>query len=367
MSVGRRSAKKCSQVSEMAKARIRKALLYESVGDRVQCYTCERRCLIHEGETGFCATRKNIGGQIYTLEYGDISSISANPIEKKPFFHFYPGTKALTIGSWSCNFTCPWCQNHDISKSPQNIGQGQYINPRTFVELVRRYHCQGTSVSFNEPTLLLEYSLDILELAKENGYYNTYVTNGYMTVPALQTLVSHGLDAMNIDIKGGAEAVKRFCTAEVDIVWRNAVHAKERGVWVELTTLVIPGVNDTIDGLSRIARRIKRELGDDTPWHLTGYYPAYKFRSEPYVPPTPLGALERARDIGMSKGLKFVYIGNVPGHLYENTYCPRCKQFLIERYGFSITRYNISPDKHCPYCGQDVPIIGRPHAPHYEG
>lgn len=351
----------------MAEGRIREALLYKAIGDKVQCHTCERRCLISEGGTGFCATRKNIGGQLYTLEYGDISSISANPIEKKPFFHFYPGTKALTIGSWSCNFTCPWCQNYDISKSPQNIGKGQYISPTTFIELMKRYHCQGTSVSFNEPTLLLEYSLDIFELARDKGYYNTYVTNGYMTVPALDMLVIHGLNAMNIDIKGEPEVVKKFCAADVDMVWRNVTHAKECGMWIELTTLVIPGVNDTDDGLSRMARRIKRELGNGTPWHLSGYYPAYQFRGESYVPPTPVSTLEKARDIGMAEGLKYVYIGNVPGHSYENTYCPSCQQCLIERYGFSITRYNISPDKRCPYCGEEVPIIGEPHLPNHQG
>ena len=358
--------KNIARRSEMTRERVREALLYEPLGDKVQCHTCERRCLIPEGESGFCATRRNIGGELYTLEYGDISSISANPIEKKPFFHFYPGTKALTIGSWSCNFTCPWCQNYDISKSPQNIGQGRYISPETFIELVRKYHCRGTSVSFNEPTLLLEYSLDIFDLAKREGYYNTYVTNGYMTVPALDMLVAHGLDAMNIDIKGETKVVKRFCTADVDMVWRNATRAKERGVWVELTTLVIPGVNDIGDGLSRIARRIKRELGDATPWHLSGYYPAYKFRDKSYVPPTPLSSLEKARGIGMAEGLKYVYIGNVPGHPYENTCCPNCNQLLIERYGFSITRYNISPDKHCPYCGEEIPIIGEPHVPNCE-
>jgi len=342
----------------MAEERVREALFYEALGDKVQCLTCERRCLIAEGEMGFCATRRNIGGRLYTLEYGDISSISANPIEKKPFFHFYPGTRALTIGSWSCNFSCPWCQNCDISKSPESVGQGRYIAPAKFVELVREYHCQGTSVSFNEPTLLLEYSLDMFVLAREQGYYNTYVTNGYMTEQALEMLVAHGLDAMNIDIKGEAEAVRRFCTADVDVVWRNAIRAKECGVWVELTTLVIPGINDAEAGLGRIARRIKGELGDDTPWHLTGYYPAYKFRSESYVPPTPVDTLVRARDIGMGEGLKFVYAGNVPGHPYENTYCPRCNQSLIERYGFSVARYNIGADKRCPNCGEVVPLIG---------
>jgi len=349
----------------MAEGRIRQALLYEHLGDKVQCHTCERRCLIAEGELGFCATRKNIGGQLYTLEYGEISSISANPIEKKPLFHFYPGTKALTIGSWSCNFTCPWCQNYDISKSPQSIGKGEYISPATFIELITRYHCQGSSVSLNEPTMLFEYSLDIFDLARDKGYYNTYVTNGYMTNRALELLVAHGLNAVNIDIKGDAEVVKRFCGADVNMVWRNATRAKEHGVWVELTTLVIPGVNDTEEGLSRIARRIKRELGDDTPWHLTGYYPAYRFSSELYVPPTPVSTLEKVRNNGKAEGLKYVYAGNVPGHPYEHTYCPGCNQLLIERYGFSITKYSISSDKHCPNCGQEIPIIGEPNVPNH--
>ena len=342
----------------MSEGRMKEALLYDHWRNKVQCHTCERHCLIAEGELGFCATRKNVGGRLYTLEYGNISSVSANPIEKKPFFHFYPGTKALTVGSWSCNFTCPWCQNYDISKSPQNIGRGQNISPATFIEYVGRYHCQGTSVSFNEPTLLFEYSLDIFDLAREKGYYNTYVTNGYMTVPALEMLVAHGLDGMNIDIKGEAEAVRRFCSADVDLVWRNAVLAKRLGVWIELTTLVIPGVNDDELGLKRIARKIKGELGSDTPWHLTGYYPAYKFREESYVPPTPVSTLEKARDIGSAEGLKYVYVGNVPGHLYESTYCPGCHQLLIERYSFSIVKYSVSPDKRCPYCGEEIPIIG---------
>jgi len=342
----------------MAEERIRQALLYENLGDKVQCHTCERRCLIPEGELGFCASRKNIGGQLYTLGYGDISSISANPIEKKPFFHFYPGTKALTIGSWSCNFTCPWCQNYDISKSPQNIGKGQYISSAEFVELVGQHHCQGTSVSFNEPTMLFEYSLDIFDLARDRGYYNTYVTNGYMTEPALEMLVAHGLNAANIDIKGEAEAVKRFCTADVNVVWRNAALAKGRGVWVELTTLIIPSINDAETGLSRIAQRIKRELGVDTPWHVTGYYPAYKFRNELYIPPTPVSTLEKTRAIGKAEGLNYVYVGNVPGHRYENTYCPKCNQPLIKRYGFSVTEYSVGSDKRCPYCGEDIPIIG---------
>ena len=337
----------------------REALLFDDLNGRIRCCTCERRCELLPDTLGFCQTRKNVGGKLYTLVYGEISSISANLIEKKPLFHFHPGSKALTVGTWSCNFTCPWCQNYDISKSPESIGKGRFLSPEALIELVPKSKCQGISMSFNEPTLLLEYSIDVFKLARKHGCYNTFVTNGYMTPEALEVLIQSGLDAMNIDIKGDAEAVLKFCNADVEKVWRNAVAAKRSNVWVEITTLLIPGVNDEDKILRGIARRIKYELGDDTPWHTTGYYPAYKFRDELYVPPTPLSSLERARNIGKAEGLKYVYSGNVPGHPFENTYCPSCNELLIERQGFSVTKYNITLEQCCPRCGQEIPIIGQ--------
>jgi len=324
----------------------------------VRCLTCERRCLVPEGGVGYCSTRRNMAGRLHTLVYGDISSASANPIEKKPFFHFHPGSTALTVGTWSCNFDCPWCQNHDISKSPGKIGTGRYLSPERLADLVAEWGCQGTSISFNEPTLLLEYSLDVFRLARERGYYNTYVTNGYMTPRALQLLVDSGLDAMNVDIKGGPATVREFCGADVEHVWRNVARAKGRGLWVEVTTLVIPRVNDSEAELSEIARRIQRELGDETPWHVTGYYPAYRFGGRTGAPSTPVSTLEAARDLGLSEGLKYVYVGNVPGHPYENTYCPACRHLLIERRGFGVPRYRLGADNRCPDCGQKVPVVG---------
>jgi len=348
---------------EMEKAavpqsRAREALLYRKVDERAVCLTCERSCDIPEGKLGFCRTRKNIAGKLYTLQYGDISAISANPIEKKPFFHFYPGSKALTVGSWSCNFTCPWCQNYDISKSSPLEKKGFFLSPEEFVRQVELHRCQGTSISFNEPTLSLEYSLDVFRLAREKGYYNTYVSNGYMTQQALELLVESGLDAINIDIKGSAEVVEKYCKADVEKVWRNAAEAKRRGVWVELTTLVIPGVNDDEDCLRGIARRICTELGRDVPWHVTRYYPAYEFATRVVVPETPVSRLEGARGVGKEEGLDFVYVGNFPGHRYENTYCPRCNEVLIERHGFSVTRYRVTEDKRCPGCYREIPIRG---------
>jgi pyruvate formate lyase activating enzyme len=338
---------------KMEKIRIRESLLYEIEDQKVRCNTCQRRCEIKNGDKGFCKTRKNIGGKLYTLVYGDIFSINANPIEKKPFFHFWPGTQCLTVGTWSCNFACPWCQNHDISKNPENIGNGDYISPERFIELMKMYNCQGTSISFNEPTLLFEYSLDVFDLAKKEGYYNTYVTNGYMTKKALELLIDHGLDAMNIDLKGDQATVGEYCKARVERVWESAILAKKGGVWVEMTTLVILGVNDDEECLRGIAKRIKNELGEDTPWHVTRYHPAYKF----YVPATPISSLEKARELGIEEGLNYVYAGNVPGHPYENTYCPGCNELLIKRYAFDLIEYRITRDKKCPKCGKKILII----------
>jgi len=332
---------------------ITESLLYQKHNHKVICNTCERRCEILASKLGFCKTRKNINGKLYTLEYGDISSYSANPIEKKPFFHFYPGTLALTVGSWSCNFICSWCQNWDISKQTPILDRNNYISPEQFLKLMEYYQCQGTSISFNEPTLLLEYALEVFDLAKKRGYYNTYVTNGYMTSEALELLIEHGLNAMNIDIKGDEETVKKYCGADVNYVFRNAGSAKKKGVHIEITTLVIPSVNDSEESLRYLASRIKREL-DNVVWHVTRYYPAYEFK----VPSTPIKTLERAREIGIEEGLKYVYIGNVPGHKYENTWCPNCGELLIKRYVFSIIDYKIKNNK-CPKCGELIPIVSQ--------
>ncbi len=346
---------------------VREALLYEHEGDKVRCRTCERFCVIAVGKLGFCKTRINIDGKLYTLEYGDISSISANPIEKKPFFHFFPSTKALTVGSYGCNFACPWCQNWEISKSvppldffDQTFSQKvcNYISPERLVQLVRELGCQGTSISFNEPTLLLEYALDVFSLARKAGYYNTYVTNGYMSSDALRLLVEHGLDAMNVDIKGCEETVKTYCGVDVEKVWRNIAEAKRKGVHIELTTLIIPGVNDDAECLRAIASRIKNEVGEDTPWHVTQYYPAYKSLEVGLCNGrTPVELLEHVWAIGRAEGLNYVYIGNVPEHRYENTYCPKCGELLIERLGFDVVSNHLTTENECPRCGAAIIII----------
>jgi len=306
-----------------------------------------------QGQSGWCRTRRNIGGRLHTLTYGAVSSLSANPIEKKPLYHFHPGTVALTSGSWSCNFDCPWCQNWDISKSPP--AGGRFMTPEQFVREAVRRGCQGTSISFNEPTLSLEWSLEVFRLARARGLYNTYVTNGYMTAQALELLIEAGLGAMNVDVKGSASAVRHYCGADVERVWRNCRMAKAAGIWVEITTLVIPTVNDDEPSLRAIAARIAEELGVETPWHVSGYYPAYRFTA----PPTPVRTLERARAIGREAGLEYVYLGNVLGHPGENTYCPQCGRLLIERFGLRMCKCEVIQGR-CPDCGRPIAGVGWP-------
>ena len=334
---------------------MQEGLLQERVGadGTAHCLVCERRCLLAPGKTGWCRTRVNHDGKIYTEVYGIISSLSANPIEKKPLFHFHPGSVALTAGTWSCNFACPWCQNWELStSSPKDKSRGYgYIPPQEFIELAQRQRCQGTSISFSEPTLLLEWSIDVFRLARKEGLYNTFVTNSYMTKQALELLIEAGLDAVNVDIKADAAAVRRYCQADVEVVWRNCRLLKERGVHLEVTTLVIPGVNDDEETLTSIGERMAAELGRETPWHLTRYSPAHRF----HAPPTPVATLERAHAIGKEAGLVYVYLGNVPGHRLENTYCPRCRAVLIERRGFSLTIK--MTERRCPNCGQEIPLI----------
>ncbi len=340
------------QPSQSANRFVQPALLQAAPGPRarVRCLTCERRCEIAAGGLGWCKTRRCQDGVLVTLIYGAISSLSANPIEKKPLYHFHPGTLALTSGSLSCNFDCPWCQNHGISKRAPGDGQSVYMSPENFVQRAVDLGCEGTSISLNEPTLSLEWSLEVFRLARERGLYNTYVTNGYMTPEALQLLVEAGLDAMNVDVKGGAEVVQRYCGTDVKKVWRNCQLAVQAGVWLEITTLVIPGVNDADGILGGIAEQIVSDLGPDVPWHVSGYHPAYRFTA----PPTPVRTQERAWGIGKESGLRFVYLGNVLGHRLENTYCPGCGVLLVGRRGLGMTRYRLERGR-CPDCGRVIP------------
>jgi pyruvate formate lyase activating enzyme len=341
--------------------RVKEALLYERLDGSVRCTTCERRCVVEPGDTGFCGTRKNIDGRLNTLVYGDISAVAVHPIEHKPLFHFYPGSRALTVSTWSCNFECGWCFRKYLSRGVERVGQGQFVLPEGALDLLRRHDCHGLAVSFNEPTLLFEWCLDVFPLLKLEGYYTCIITNGYMNLEALRLLAERGLDAVKIDIKGDRDTVQRHCGADVEKVWRNAVESKRLGLWVEIVTLVIPRVTDSEQCLRGIASRIREDLGVDTPWHVNAYIPRDEHAFKFYGQPAPVEVVSGAREIGFGENLHYVYAGGYPGP-FQNTLCPSCGELLVERHGFGFDffEYRMGPDKRCPKCGTEIPIVGEP-------
>jgi len=332
------------------------ALLYERLeDDKVRCAACPRRCVIENGKRGYCFTRENRAGKLYSLIYGQVASISVNPIEKKPVFHFYPGSHWLSLGSLGCNFRCPGCQNWEIShaKPGEDTKQTSYISPEDLVSLAKRYDCLGICWTFNEPALWLEYALAGAKLAKEQRLYTNYVTNGYMTQEALD-IIGPYLDVFRVDLKGfsGTSYNRIGHITDFSPILDATKRAKDRwGMHVEMVTNVIPGFNDDETELEGVANWICTELGCYTPWHLTRFYPHLELSR---VSPTPTITLEKARKRAYERGLKYVYIGNVPGHLAENTYCHQCQQLLIERHVFDVVKYRIK-DGCCPGCGARIP------------
>jgi pyruvate formate lyase activating enzyme len=322
-------------------------------GRRVRCFLCERRCIVKEGKTGLCKTRKNIDGELYSLVYGNISSLEVRPIEIKPFFHFFPGSKALTFSTWSCNFSCPWCQNWHLSKKVLDFSRAYFIKPEAMVKIAKDEKVAGLCISFQEPTMLFEYALDVFRLAKANGLYNTFVSNGYMTLEALRLLKEAGMDAINIDIKGDKEVYKDYLGgAKEEIIWRNAKAAKEMGLHVEMVHLVVSGLNDDLDKLKRLIKKHLKNLGPQTPLHFTRYFPAYKY----YRLPTAISFLEEAYRLAKKDGILYPYLGNIAGHHGENTYCPKCNSLLIKRDGWQVVENHLMGNM-CPFCEEPISIL----------
>ncbi len=320
--------------------------------DKVRCDVCHRHCTLASGEIGFCNTRQNIDGKLYTLVYGDIQALSVNPIEKKPLFHYFPGSFATTVGTNGCNFTCPYCQNWHLSKRSPNAQHKQYTSPSELLDFSLRRQVEGISISFNEPTMLLEYALDVFKLAHKHNLYCMFVTNGYMTKEALQALLDVGMTGMTVTVKGAGEAVQKYCKANVDHVWANLKHALQSNIWCEVVTLVVPSINDDENSLREIAQRVRKDLGENIPLHFTRYHPDYQFNQ----PATPVKTLELARQIGMEEGLKFAYIGNVSGHPFEDTYCPSCSKRLIRRSVFEVLDNHLTETNECPKCHELIPV-----------
>jgi len=338
------------------KPTVRRSPLHAKLEDgRVECRICERRCKIPEDGRGYCRTRVNWGGELYTLTYGDLSAVESRPIEIKPFFHFWPGSTAITISTWSCNFPCPWCQNWHISKTIPNPETASYTPPEYVISKAIEHGDEGTCVSFNEPLMLFEYSLDLFKKAREKRLYNTYVSNGYMTTEALELLTKAGLDGLKIDVKGDPEVYRKVLNADGTVPWRNAEYALKRGIHVEIVCLLVTGISDSEEVIDWIIEEHLKRLGPETPIHFTRYYPAYRYGE----PPTKIEKLEYAYERARKEGVLFPYLGNVAGHPYENTYCPGCGKAVIKRYGYSVVKYKITKDKRCKYCGTAIPIRGK--------
>ncbi|GAB4389192.1 MAG: AmmeMemoRadiSam system radical SAM enzyme [Thermodesulfovibrionales bacterium] len=315
----------------------------------VRCRLCAHRCVIQAGKRGICAVRENQGGVLQSLVYGKVIALNVDPIEKKPLFHFLPGSSSLSLATVGCNFACEHCQNYEISQAPRERPDvavpGRDMTPEEVVGAALRRRCESISYTYTEPTIFMEFAYDCARLAREKGIRNVFVSNGFMT-PESARLIAPLLDANNIDLKGGRELYRKVCHARVEPVRETIRLMKELGVWVEVTTLVIPGHNDSDEDLGEIARFLAA-IDPAIPWHVTQFHPTFRLTDSPS---TPVATLRRARDLGLRAGLKFVYEGNVPGEGGEHTYCPACGEALLRRFGVSLLE-NRMRDWACPSCG----------------
>lgn len=338
----------------MASVAVREAILYEKKPEnRVQCHVCQWRCSINPGKLGVCHMRRNNDGILDIINYAQVSSVAIDPIEKKPLFHFHPGTRCFSLGGWGCNFHCQHCQNWQISCAEIPDGYtNQTIMPQEAIVMAQQEDCQGIAWTYNEPIIWLEYTIDSAKLAKANNLYTVYVTNGYATPEALDAIGPY-LDAWRVDVKGFSDAAYKQIARVPH--WRGILEVAQRAqekwhMHLEVVTNIIPGINDDDAQLEGIARWINDMLGPLTPWHVTRFYPQYQMLDKAA---TPVETLEKACRIGHKAGLKFIYAGNVPGHSSESTVCYNCGRTAVERSGYR-TRIVGLLDGKCKYCGADL-------------
>ena len=334
---------------------MREAMLYERFeGQGVRCGLCAHRCSIKPGQKGICGVRENREGTLHTLVYGKAVSAAVDPIEKKPLYHFHPGATAFSIATVGCNFSCQFCQNADISQAPREGSRWERwskdLPPEQVVRLAKRQRCETIAYTYTEPTIFFEYAHDCAVLASQEGIKNVFVSNGYMTSEALDT-IGENLHAANIDLKGSDVFYRQLCGARMQPVMDSIAKMRGMGVWVEVTTLIVPGRNDDDHTLRSIADFLV-SVDPDIPWHISRFTPRYKLLD---APPTPVSTLHRVADIGYEVGLRYVYAGNVPGDKYEHTRCPKCGQICIHRYGYHIQ--NLMDGIKCPMCGYELAVV----------
>lgn len=349
------------EVREMIK---KEAILYEHLAEgRVKCNLCGRRCIILDGKLGVCGARINEKGTLFTQSYARSCSASVDPIEKKPLFHFHPGSQVFSVAAPFCNFFCRFCDNWAISQQ-RSLSETQVMLPETVVRSARRMGCQGISYTYTEPTVFFEWAYDSAKLAHDDGLFNTFVTNGYLTPEAVK-VISPFLDAATVDFKGAGnpEFYKNLMSVpSIEPIYDCLKEMKKYGIHVEVTNLIVPKYGDSEEQLKKLAKWVMDNLGEDTPFHLLRFRPDFDLID---VPPTSVQTIEKAGELVKEVGLKYVYAGNIPGHEGENTYCPKCHELLIERYGFSISKWNMKPDNTCPKCGEAIAVKGHFHKSRY--
>jgi pyruvate formate lyase activating enzyme len=322
---------------------------------RVACDACSQHCKLQEGEYGICGIRRVENGELRLLTYGIAAAVNVDPVEKKPMFHFLPGSRIFSFGTVGCNFSCQFCQNADISQYPKEHPHriiGRPLSPAEAVATALEYGCDSIAYTYNEPVVFFEYTYDTARLAHEAGLKNVYVTSGYETRKAIDTLAPY-LDGMNIDIKGYTQSFyKDICGASLKPVLDAVEYAHSKGIWIETTTLLIPGLNDSQEEIRSIAH-FQAALSPDIPWHISAFHPMYKMQDRPRTPPE---TLRRAYEIGKEEGLRYVYVGNIDDEARESTYCPGCGKMVIDRQGHIgqyITNHLVEKNR-CPYCATAI-------------
>ncbi|MFC1507308.1 AmmeMemoRadiSam system radical SAM enzyme [Thermoproteota archaeon] len=330
----------------------KEAMFYEKTkNSTIKCGLCRQSCIILEGKRGLCGVRISESGKLYTLVYGKAAATRVDPIEKKPLFHFHPGSSTYSISTVGCNFRCKNCQNFEISQLPKEYGRivGEELPPEEVVSATKRYNCKSIAYTYTEPTIFFEYAYDTARLANNEGIKNIFVTNGYISEEPLMAIEPY-LDAANIDLKSFSDDFyKKNCGARLEPVLDNIRLYKKLGIWIEITTLIIPTLNDSEEELRSIAKFI-RGVGEEIPWHVSAFSPMHELLN---LSRTPAQILQLARDIGIEEGLRYVYMGNVPAEGGEGTYCYKCGEKLIHRYGYEILRNRVEDSK-CPICKSKI-------------
>ncbi|HMD70705.1 MAG TPA: AmmeMemoRadiSam system radical SAM enzyme [Bryobacteraceae bacterium] len=330
------------------------ARFYEKMPSRrVRCKLCPRECVIDDRERGYCGVRENRGGTYYSLVYARVCSAHVDPIEKKPLFHFVPGSLAFSIATAGCNVNCKMCQNWEISQARPEQLTSTFVPPQKLAGLAREAHAVSIAYTYNEPVIFCEYVLDAADAGRAAGVKSVVVSGGYIQDEPLKEMCRR-VDAIKIDLKAYSQKFYReIVNGDLPSVLKTLAAIRKHGVWSEIVYLVIPTLNDSDDELKGLARWVKTELGPEVPLHFTRFHPDYLLKN---LPPTPLPTLERAKAIADAEGLHYVYIGNVPGHPAENTYCPKCRRVVIERAGFTIAGSHLDRGK-CQFCQQPIPGI----------